>query len=144
MRDVVVYLSGPITGLPLGNRTEFIRAAEMLTEQGYSVLNPHNNFGGRLDLARHRYMKADIGLLLGAELLIALPGWRGSKGCRTEVQVAFEIGLTVEELDPDKKRRTSILPFDLTDPQPYDIPVYFGATTEYSPMIWIKRLRYYE
>jgi hypothetical protein len=112
---MIVYLSGPITGITEHNEPLFTQAASVLMSRGYSVLNPLDNFSGRLDLSRVEYMRVDVGLLLAAKTVVVLPGWQGSKGCRTEVQVAFEIGTPVMAYRGYRQELQPIEPFDLTD-----------------------------
>lgn len=112
---MIVYLSGPITGIKDGNAPLFREANAVLTAGGYSVLNPLNNFSGRMDLPRHQYMRVDIGHVLVSDMVVVLPGWEGSKGCRTELQVAFETGKMVLQYHGSRDALTPLGPIDLTD-----------------------------
>jgi len=112
---MIVYLSGPITGIKDANIQSFAEAEAEMVKRGYDVLNPHHNFGGRLDLDRHNYMRVDIGHILAANFVLALPGWGESVGCRTEIQVAFQIGTLVRRYLGPKWVMPIMLPRDLTD-----------------------------
>jgi hypothetical protein len=112
---MIVYLSGPITGIKDGNRQLFGEANSVLNDGGYSVLNPLNNFSGRMDLPREYYMTVDIGHVLISKMVVMLPRWQGSKGCRTELQVAFETGKEVLTYRGPRQSLGVLQPFDLTD-----------------------------
>ncbi len=95
-----VYISGPMTGLPLLNKPAFTAAARELREAGYEVVNP-----AELDLGEgaswEAYMRHDIRALCDCDILALLPGWMDSKGAHLEVHIAHRIGLklyTVAEL----------------------------------------------
>ena len=51
-----IYLAGPMTGLPDHNFPAFRAAAEGLQQAGWEVVNPADNFGGRMDLPRGSYL----------------------------------------------------------------------------------------
>jgi hypothetical protein len=114
----IVYLSGPMSGHEDFNFPAFNGAALVLRSRGYAVINPAENFGGICKYDRETYMRADIGHVLAAGIVIVLPGWQGSVGARTEVQVAFQCGTpvyTFEEFTSKKYDFSEIKPFDLTD-----------------------------
>jgi hypothetical protein len=95
----MIYISGPMTGYPDWNYPAFNEAAEFLKSKGYEVFNPAEIFEGRTDLPRHVYMKEDIKALLECDTVMLLKGWEESQGALLEVDIAFEIGLPVLELD---------------------------------------------
>lgn len=112
MRFGTAYLSGPMTGYPGHNYAAFNGAAASLRGIGFVVLNPAENFGGRLcrNANREDYMLIDIHHVLQATVVVVLPGWAQSRGARTEVQVAFEVGIPVYDFEMGAR----IEPFDLT------------------------------
>lgn len=95
----VIYLSGPMTGLPEWNFPEFNRVAAKLRALGHTVLNPAETLGGDTSKPRKFYMRYDIGLLLKCDTIVLLKNWRKSKGALVEVEVAKELEL--EFLDED-------------------------------------------
>ena len=90
----IVYLAGPMRGLPEFNYPAFDRAAKQLRDKGYMVLNPaevnHHSNGIRSCMA------VDLTLIaLNAEGIVVLPGWEKSTGAKTEVALAECIGIPV-------------------------------------------------
>lgn len=90
-----VYISGPMTGIPDYNFPAFNTAAERWRAEGWEVVNPAENFGGRVDLTRPEYMRLDIQHLLNVDALAVLAGWQRSKGASLEVAIAQELGLPI-------------------------------------------------
>lgn len=97
---MLIYLSGPITGIENGNRTAFARAAAMLQQAGYMVKNPHDIFcepapqdHNQLLAYWQRAMRADIRALVDCDRIAMLPGWEKSEGARLEHFVAGKLGI---------------------------------------------------
>ena len=89
-----IYLSGPMTGIPLDNYPAFIAAAAELRKQGHVVTNPaeiklHDEAGWE------DYMKADIKAMCDCETIALLPGWENSKGANLELHIAHRVGMEV-------------------------------------------------
>lgn len=90
-----VYISGPITGLPLGNKGNFYAAAEAIRKNypRYEVHTPFD-FEDPKDTAetlRDQYGKKyweliakDLDLVKKSDIIVLLSGWRKSKGARLE------------------------------------------------------------
>ncbi len=93
---MVLYLSGPMTGIELHNRPLFMAAAAMYREQGHTVLNPHelSPVDGR---TWESALRADLIMMLKHEdcRLVMLPGWKTSRGARLEHSVAKALGMTI-------------------------------------------------
>lgn len=96
MRLGVVYLAGPMRGLPDGNRPEFYRVAKILEDAGLTVVNPATieewapeswNYNQRL--------RAALRMLLECDSLVLLPGWEDSFGACEEKEVANAIDMGV-------------------------------------------------
>ena len=106
-----VYIAGPMTGHPEHNFPAFHAAAGRLHEAGCEVVNPADNFGGRTDLPRSSYLRADVVLLLQCDAMAVLPGWETSLGAKLEYLLARELQMpifdaeTLQSLDslPDAK-----------------------------------------
>jgi hypothetical protein len=84
-----VYISGPISGKPEGNRPAFAVASEKLKGLGFDPINPHD-VGDQLPGTPTwlDYMKVDIKAMLDARAIFVLPGWRDSRGAMVEVRLA--------------------------------------------------------
>lgn len=99
---MIGYLSGPITGHK-NYRQQFARAAGVLKEMGYVVINPAE-LGAALPLDQMSYediMKIDMALLAAADYLVQLPGWEDSKGANRELGFALgadKIIVSLEQL----------------------------------------------
>lgn len=91
-----LYVSGKMTGVPEHNFPAFREAAKKLTEAGYDVIDPSENFGGRTDLSRPEYMRLDIEHVLQADGIALLPGWEASDGAHLEVAIAEELDIPVD------------------------------------------------
>lgn len=90
----VLYVAGPMTGLPDHNYPAFFAAEASLREAGYEVLNPARNPGPEwVD-----YMRQGLRDVLVSDGLALLPGWLTSKGARLEVRVALDLDLPCQPL----------------------------------------------
>jgi nucleoside 2-deoxyribosyltransferase len=90
-----IYLAGPMTGHVESNFPAFHAAAEWFTKAGWEVVNPADNFGGRTDLPRSSYLRADLMLLTQCDALALLPGWHESNGAKLEYLLALELGMVI-------------------------------------------------
>ena len=87
-----VYISGPISGLPLETvYNNFTNAEVRLLEQGYEVVNPLNN-GLPRESTWNEHMRADLKLLLDCDAIYMLNGWEYSKGASLEYDLAIDLG----------------------------------------------------
>jgi hypothetical protein len=104
---VRVYISGPIKGMPDGNKEAFAQRAKELVEKGHEPVNPWDINGDHSgdcigepvehDTV-HRYgcfLRNDIRELMYCDAITLLPGWQRSTGATTELQVATAIGLVL-------------------------------------------------
>jgi hypothetical protein len=93
----IIYISGPISGLPDGNRPAFAALAARLRADGHTVVNPHELFREVAQpLTWEEYMRDDLTALLTCTHLVLLPGWEQSRGARLEKYVAEHLGMSVE------------------------------------------------
>ena len=88
-----IYVSGPMTGYEDHNFPAFHAASERFRETGWRVDNPAENFGGRTDLPRAVYLRADLAMLARCDAIALLPGWQESRGATLEAVLAAELGL---------------------------------------------------
>lgn len=89
----VLYVSGPMSGLPGFNFPAFNKAAAVLRAAGYVVINPAENWGGATDVPRATCMRLDIQEVLASDGLALLDGWEHSPGANLEYQIARQLGL---------------------------------------------------
>ena len=95
---MIVYIAGPMTGLPENNYPAFYAAEEALTAAGHAVLNPARNGTIVGSNAWQQYMRLSIAQMLQAEGVALLPGWLDSRGARLERRIAMALGLRLGDL----------------------------------------------
>lgn len=95
-----VYILGPMTGYAEENRPAFRKAAKYLRELGYVVTSP-DELDTYAPAASHTWadlLRRDIPWVIQADLGVALPGWRASRGASLESAVLASLGRPVLEL----------------------------------------------
>lgn len=97
-----IYIAGPMTGMPDLNFPAFHAAARRLRRAGWEVVNPAENFGGRTDMAREVYLRADVALLVQCDAIAMLPGWQDSLGAALEYLIATELGMAKHDAQTGK------------------------------------------
>ena len=110
---MIVYLSGPITGMPENNRrvfTDFERRIRKIAPRKIKVYNPikfkktvDRRFAGSSRKPEWEdYMRFDIAKLMEADCVCLLKGWELSKGAALEYYIAIRLGIpcadSVEEI----------------------------------------------
>ncbi|MFJ4168357.1 DUF4406 domain-containing protein [Paenarthrobacter sp. NPDC089714] len=90
----VLYLAGPMSGLPAFNYPSFDAAAKQLREAGFEVLNPAENSAPE-GAEWVDYMKLAIGQLAQADAVAFLAGAGNSKGARIEMRLAVDLEMRV-------------------------------------------------
>lgn len=101
---MILYIAGPMSGLPEYNYPAFRAAEKALRAKGYDVLNPvdieqHNPTPGTPQ-AWEWYMRHALRMVLDADALALLDGWERSKGASTmEHPVAQGLGMTCQPLE---------------------------------------------
>lgn len=97
----LVYLSGPMRGVPDFNRPAFAEAEELCRRLGSGfVFNPCEQWreGGKLpDWPRREFMRRDFRFLTSGEVgvVVALDGFLESVGSKHELEVAVDCGIPV-------------------------------------------------
>lgn len=94
----IVYIAGPMTGLPDFNRPAFHHAAEHLEAAGYTVLNPARAEGREACTTWQDYMRASVRDIANADGVALLPDWNKSRGAQIEHALAAGLGLDVRRL----------------------------------------------
>jgi len=91
---VLIFVSGPISGVADHNRPAFERARRILEWRWdrAGVFIPHDTFGGRQDLEYETYMDVDRAVLTISDLVAVLPKWEDSPGSSSEVALARDLG----------------------------------------------------
>jgi len=91
-KSQVVYIAGKVTGLPVHEyEAKFKAAKDMLTAQGFHVLNPCDFIGPEEDWKTA--MRKATTLLNMADHIYMLPDWKDSAGAILEHRLAVEFGL---------------------------------------------------
>lgn len=93
----VLYISGPMRGIPDDNFPTFNEVAAALRSIDFTVNNPAENFNGDRGRDWAEYMHADLIMLLESDGIVLLPGWENSEGAKLEYSVAKAIGLEFYE-----------------------------------------------
>lgn len=103
-----IYISGPMTGLPLHNFPAFEAAAASLRAAGHLVLSPHektlcDGFDPALSEDDNAFdLRAallwDCEAVASSDAVALLPGFEESAGAAMEVALAVALGLPVLRL----------------------------------------------
>lgn len=97
---MILYLSGPMSGLPANNYPAFNRYSDRLAAHGVTHINPVDLAVGKPDPEWADYLAKDLLALIGRTTHVALmPGWERSKGASLEAFVAMALGRPVIDLD---------------------------------------------
>lgn len=93
--QMLVYLSGKMSGLEGYGYTNFTKRAARLRELGYDVLNPAETAGGVTHLPRETFISIDIGYVMAADAVVVMDNWQQSKGAKLEMILAHNVGKPV-------------------------------------------------
>jgi len=90
-----VYLSGPITGYDIAERTILFSYFEEFVNSlpQFEAVNPLHNGVPQQEDNREEHMRTDIRNLLGCDYIYMLPDWHKAEGCRLELSVATTCGI---------------------------------------------------
>lgn len=104
----ILYVAGPMSGLPDFNRAAFSIAAFNLRSAGYLVINPADNEieQPNSDDAWQQYMRLSISQIAVADGVAYLPGWPQSRGASLEIFLATQIGIAVKPVAEWRERST--------------------------------------
>lgn len=90
-----IYLSGPISSLPLeAARRAFKQAEATLQAQGWEVVNPLDN-GLPVDAPWEQHLAEDVLQMLTCKAVYMLRGWENSQGARLEYALAQRVKMRV-------------------------------------------------
>lgn len=93
-----VYIAGPMSNLPDFNYPAFHRAAGLLEQAGYQVLNPARSEGREGCSTWLDFIRAALRDVANADGVALLPGWQDSRGARIERDLARDLGLDVRPI----------------------------------------------
>jgi len=94
---MLIYVAGPMTGLPDFNYPAFRSAAAELRALGFDVEDPSTNTNPTPG-DYHGWLRAGLAQLIRCDAIALLDGWEASGGARLEVNVGATIGLRVAPL----------------------------------------------
>ena len=98
MNARLIYISGPMTGLPELNFPAFHSAARVLRKRGHAVVNPAE-LNTAPDTAWAECMRVDIKALLGCDGIVLLPGYGRSKGASLELLIAQALDMQIARFE---------------------------------------------
>lgn len=93
---MILYVAGPMTGIPEFNYPAFNAAADQLRDAGYAVLNPVDSEQHNPDSTPQPwdwYMRHALRMVTEADGIALLPGWQRSRGARLERLVGHHLHL---------------------------------------------------
>jgi hypothetical protein len=91
----ILYLAGPVTGLPDHGKARFAHVAKALRAQGYEVISPIE-LGRIVDGTYEDYLLRDIKHgVVQATAIVLLPGWPHSRGAMGELNTAVTMGYPI-------------------------------------------------
>lgn len=119
MKDIYVYIAGPMNGRRGYNASEFFEAEIQLREKGYEPINPLRLsihiadkktpsrdlplHGPLSDNLRDDFMEMDEWMIRNkADIILLLSGWEDSEGARQEREWAVEEKILVCSTSIDK------------------------------------------
>ena len=85
---MLIYIAGPMTGLPDLNFPAFDAAERQLRDAGYDVLNPTRHGGGDPNKTRLDYLVPCLYDVMAADGVALLDDWETSKGAPVEAKLA--------------------------------------------------------
>ena len=92
----IVYIAGPMSGLPEYNRPAFNDEALNQQQKGHVVLNPAILPDG---LTQQQYMGICIEMVKIADEVIMLPNWVNSQGATAEFHYAMKCGKVIRQAE---------------------------------------------
>jgi nucleoside 2-deoxyribosyltransferase len=99
----VLYIAGPMYGLPEKNYPAFQQAEQWLVDAGFAVISPLEAdrfvLAGDPEPSREWWQRTTLKLMLNCTGVALLDGWTNSKGAKLEVLVAKRLNYDVKRVD---------------------------------------------
>lgn len=93
----ILYLAGPMSGLPDFNYPAFIDTARKMRRAGFIVVNPaENGLPAHANWGLH--MRRDLHAMLDCQGIALMDGWESSKGAQLEISVARALEMPVRSV----------------------------------------------
>lgn len=92
----IVYIAGPMSGLPEENRPAFNTEALHQQQKGHVVLNQAILPDG---LTQQQYMQICCPMVMMADEVIMLPAWINSQGATAEFNLAMKCGNVIRQAE---------------------------------------------
>lgn len=94
----IIYLSGPITGMPEKNHPLFMEVAGRLRAMGHRVYNPREFTWTEAVFPKRKAFAEYCAFICNeADTIVFLPGWQRSLGCGAEHALALNCSLEIIE-----------------------------------------------
>ena len=93
---LLVYISGPIAGMPHGNKPAFATAEQLWKDAGWEVVNP-STFAANKGRPWEKCLAYDLSFMLNCHAVAHLGGWQKSRGASLEINLARVLGLPIYE-----------------------------------------------
>jgi hypothetical protein len=91
----ILYLAGPVTGLPDHGKRRFAHVTAVLRAEGFEVISPIE-LGRIADGSYEDYLLRDIKFgVVPATAIVLLPGWPHSRGAMGELNTAVTMGYPI-------------------------------------------------
>ena len=107
----LIYIAGPMRGLPENNFSAFTEADRNLAAEGWEVINPASlslEVGGEEQLSARPMLlealiAAELSFLRYCDAIYLLPGWEESVGAREELATALthKLQIVVDRSDDE-------------------------------------------
>lgn len=92
----VIYVSGPMTGIPQLNYPLFNKVSAELRQAGFVVENPAEN-PDPPEKSWAGFMRMSLVQISRATILVRLPGWEASRGAVVENYLAEVLSLSIHD-----------------------------------------------
>jgi hypothetical protein len=105
----MLYVAGPMTGLPDFNYPAFEHARDILEAAGYGVLSPTDNgFGAPVGSHSWQwYMREAIKQVVAADAIAVLPDAACSRGALLECTIARALDMEIASVDQWVRRAST-------------------------------------
>jgi len=95
----IAYICGAYTGIDKEETAENVERAKGYAEKymrmGYSIICPHTNFFDTMCISEKAILDCCCELVKRCDLIVAIPGYRESKGAMKELSIAANNGIAI-------------------------------------------------